>query len=793
MSYQPIAFTIPQYDKVELAGWWLKAYAAGTTTPIELSLDSNGQVTTARIQLNNEGFPISSTGALVIPSVDQNYDLYCFPTAEEADDNDTTNALRFADNIGPRASTRQDSLTALLQAGGVFINDEQYFVAGFKSLGDGGGSTFYYSDSISKSEHNGITIIDTDKNIDDVDYFTPAISGTGALVSVDVSDVSVLRSGMCADSGVTDNSKAWIACCKYLSSGGSMFVPSAGEGNSYDIRQGGGMFAGKLRFEPNALIRNVANETVNFWYNTCIFVGSYFGFNVIGGINREVSYDIDNASIGDNEITLSEAPAAGTFNAGDVIYLLDANVYDGTDGRPTEFHVGSHITEVLEINGPVITLRDNIPIAITASDTESATVRIATNSLPTSRVGAPDTATLARNVTIENAQFESIVDSFSQVVHASSHESIIDCDYIKGSVLFGINPCSYSSLTCRNGLYHVRGVELAYHHSYVNLSDIKLTRTGIPANPRLISLPFGITEYGNNVSGSNIIINDYSWEGNLGNSAMGLFTPMNCFSNVTINGSQNNSLTIGVNAERAEFTTINNLNISGSERNGVILNSAKVKLHDLNISGIPETSKAIIVRDGAGNTALTDVTMAEGPQYVIEEENGISHTSNYSNIVSHLRQYPLIERNVRTIPGTGQNNFIATYSIPAGTSSRFQGWNVRFSGNIPASSTNRSKTIVLRTASSQGPATNISTLELSASQTGFFSVDIDFSKLMSHATCSFAARTSSVRGALRSDGIITNNFLTTGVVFQLFVNMSTSDTLNLRSFEVIPDDNYLDI
>jgi len=99
MSYQPLAFTIPQYDKVELANWWLKAYEAGTTTPLHMALDSQGDVTVARVQLNSEGFTITPTGALTIPYIDGNYDLYCFPTASEADSNDTTNALRFAQNV----------------------------------------------------------------------------------------------------------------------------------------------------------------------------------------------------------------------------------------------------------------------------------------------------------------------------------------------------------------------------------------------------------------------------------------------------------------------------------------------------------------------------------------------------------------------------------------------------------------------------------------------------------------------------------------------------------------------
>ena len=64
-----------------------------------MSLDSKGDTTVAKLELNADGFLESSGGALVIPYIDGAYDSWLFPTAAEADANDTSNAKRLADDI----------------------------------------------------------------------------------------------------------------------------------------------------------------------------------------------------------------------------------------------------------------------------------------------------------------------------------------------------------------------------------------------------------------------------------------------------------------------------------------------------------------------------------------------------------------------------------------------------------------------------------------------------------------------------------------------------------------------
>jgi len=99
MAFSPIAFTIPEYDRTLYANHWLKAYYPGTTTPKPMAIDVAGNSQASKLELNSQGFPITAGNALVIPFIEGSYDLWLFPTAVEADANDTSNALQFADNI----------------------------------------------------------------------------------------------------------------------------------------------------------------------------------------------------------------------------------------------------------------------------------------------------------------------------------------------------------------------------------------------------------------------------------------------------------------------------------------------------------------------------------------------------------------------------------------------------------------------------------------------------------------------------------------------------------------------
>lgn len=158
MAYSPIAFVAPNYR--DYKNWWLKAYEPGTTTPKTMSDNETGSPLSAKYEINKDGFIVSSGGALIVPFIDGYYDLYIFPTAAEADANDTAEALRVADNqVGISESqigqfignyTNYEFNNVADMKSGTTIGGESVSLKaggnvktlGYYTAGDGGGATY---------------------------------------------------------------------------------------------------------------------------------------------------------------------------------------------------------------------------------------------------------------------------------------------------------------------------------------------------------------------------------------------------------------------------------------------------------------------------------------------------------------------------------------------------------------------------------------------------------------------------------------------------------------------------
>lgn len=102
MAFSPISFTAPNYR--DYKNWWLKAYYPGTTTPKSMALDAAGASFSIKLQLDKDGFIVSGGGAKIIPYINGAYDLWLFQKETEADNNDTSTAIRLADNISADSS-----------------------------------------------------------------------------------------------------------------------------------------------------------------------------------------------------------------------------------------------------------------------------------------------------------------------------------------------------------------------------------------------------------------------------------------------------------------------------------------------------------------------------------------------------------------------------------------------------------------------------------------------------------------------------------------------------------------
>jgi hypothetical protein len=127
-AWFPLSNTIPQYEDANgnpYSGAVLKAYTAGTSTPITMATDSAGGTTVSSIALNASGYPAVS-GNVVLPYLNEKYKLALYPTQTAADAN--SGAIWTQDNIAVTldfgSSTRSISTTTALTATDKFTHIE---------------------------------------------------------------------------------------------------------------------------------------------------------------------------------------------------------------------------------------------------------------------------------------------------------------------------------------------------------------------------------------------------------------------------------------------------------------------------------------------------------------------------------------------------------------------------------------------------------------------------------------------------------------------------------------------
>ena len=101
MTWYPVSLDVIQYynssNNTAYSGAVLKAYAAGTTTPISFAVDSAGATTVGSVALNASGFP-EVGGNVVALYTEENFKMSLYPDQASADSN--TGALWTVDNLG---------------------------------------------------------------------------------------------------------------------------------------------------------------------------------------------------------------------------------------------------------------------------------------------------------------------------------------------------------------------------------------------------------------------------------------------------------------------------------------------------------------------------------------------------------------------------------------------------------------------------------------------------------------------------------------------------------------------
>lgn len=204
MAYSPIAYTIPQYE--DYPNNWLKAYEEGTTTPLAMATDATGGTTLAKSELDTQGFPTTAGAARFIPFIDGDYDLWLFPTEAEADANDTTNAIQFADNLNTNPFDTSGGVAvfdtvALMKAESISTG-RTIQTQGYYAAGDGGGAVYLivapqafdgYGDH--ELANSNIAVLQTSNVIDARQYGAKVDDSTDDYASVNAAIVWLKANG----------------------------------------------------------------------------------------------------------------------------------------------------------------------------------------------------------------------------------------------------------------------------------------------------------------------------------------------------------------------------------------------------------------------------------------------------------------------------------------------------------------------------------------------------------------------------------------------------------------------
>ncbi len=218
--YLPINLSAVQFyfNQAPASGYYLKAYATGTTTPISLFSTKTGTGPLAKVQLDSQGFPINGSSARFTPYVAQDYKLVLYINATDADANTTANAIFVIDypgsvsglsNLLDKAEANEvktkSELTALIA--NVLEDGQVVQTFGYEEVGDGG-HAFYLWDADSTATPTA-AILQLDAG------------GAGRFLLQYSGEINVKTFGLVADDA-TDNVSALT---EVLATGHALYFP----------------------------------------------------------------------------------------------------------------------------------------------------------------------------------------------------------------------------------------------------------------------------------------------------------------------------------------------------------------------------------------------------------------------------------------------------------------------------------------------------------------------------------------------------------------------------------------
>lgn len=130
MTWTPISGTVPQYSTSSNAladDYYLKFYASGTTTPINMATDSTGTAQLAECKLSSDGYPVTNPlddATKFIPHIDKNYRIVLYKSKADADADNTSAAAFNIDGLAPIVAPSADASDIALRDTTVEAQDD---------------------------------------------------------------------------------------------------------------------------------------------------------------------------------------------------------------------------------------------------------------------------------------------------------------------------------------------------------------------------------------------------------------------------------------------------------------------------------------------------------------------------------------------------------------------------------------------------------------------------------------------------------------------------------------------
>lgn len=431
MSYLQAANISPQYS--ENAGWWIKFYQAGTTTPISFSIDNDGSTLLSKAELDVDGFIVTSGGAKFTPYLNAVYDAFLFPTETEANNNDTTNADKIADNvILPNSFQSNTSITLdeIKNLSGVEVG-QRYIVSNFNNA--------------------PFTVVSSEGGTPNATWFIQSNIDESKAFQLSLKDnVSILDFGAIGGD-VTKDTAAWLGMFEYAEMFGCSMTVAKSDGN-FTINYPAYSFSG-MDLKMHGIVENILESSditgeVNYGQQFCILIGNAFNT----AFTDSTSYNCDAISVKDNKAVVSSSAIAGNFSSGDIVALYSTeSITYGTNPRP-DFQM---MNEVDYVDGATIYMRYALKESLGGSQPKITNMSDTGINDPLGHV-----VSCVKDIKIQGlGGFKSNFERWTG--YGGMLRANIDLGYVEADDILSLNGVSFSKIDI-SGVFHSGGYELAY-------------------------------------------------------------------------------------------------------------------------------------------------------------------------------------------------------------------------------------------------------------------------------------------------------------------------------------------